>query len=179
MTAARQSAPAVFALGGNLGDRMAALRRAAVRLATVLEAPRVSGVYRTQPEGGADQPFYLNAALVGGTALSPGELLELAQAVEAEAGRERPYPGAARTLDVDVVFAGDAVVDMPGLRIPHPRWSRRDFVVVPLLDIVPDFTDPQTGRTVREVAQAAGWTGDSLPRALMDGGLLHSEASCD
>lgn len=177
MTSTPRSDPVVFALGGNLGDPMAALRRAAVRLASVLEAPRVSGVYRTQPEGGADQPLYLNAALVGGTTLSPGELLELAQAVEADAGRERPHPGAARTLDVDVVFAGDAVVDVPGLRIPHPRWSRRDFVVVPLMDIVPDFTDPETGRTVREVAQAAGWTGGSLPRALMDGGLLLWDAS--
>ena len=177
MTSTPGSSRVVFALGGNLGEPVAALRQAATRLASVLDAPRVSAVYRTAPEGGADQPPYFNAALAGGTTLSPGEVLELVLAVEAEAGRERPYPGAARTLDVDVVFLGDTVVDVPGLRIPHPRWSRREFVVVPLMDIVPDFRDPETGRTVRDVAEAAGWLEGSLPRVLMEGGLFLSEAS--
>jgi 2-amino-4-hydroxy-6-hydroxymethyldihydropteridine diphosphokinase len=132
-----------------------------VRLAAILDGPRVSAVYHTLPEGGADQPRYLNAAVAGGTCLSPRDLLELSQDLEAEAGRERPYPGAPRTLDVDVVFVGDAVVDEPDLRIPHPRWALRDFVVVPLMDIVPDFRDPQSGRTVRDVASAGGWVGSS------------------
>lgn len=168
---------AVFALGGNVGDPLAALRAAVVRLAAVLEAPRVSAVYRTRPEGGADQPCYLNAAVVGGTLLSPRGVLELAQTLEADAGRVRPYQGAPRSLDVDVVFVGDAVVDEPGLRIPHPRWAGRDFVVIPLLDIVPDFLDPESGRTIRDVATAAGWLGMTLPRALEPGDLLALEGS--
>ncbi|HSG09426.1 MAG TPA: 2-amino-4-hydroxy-6-hydroxymethyldihydropteridine diphosphokinase [Longimicrobiales bacterium] len=168
---------AVFALGGNLDDPLATLRVAVGRLAAVLEAPRVSAVYRTRPEGGADQPCYLNATVAGATLLSPREVLGLAQALEADAGRVRPYPGAPRSLDVDVVFLGDTVVDEPGLRIPHPRWAGRDFVVIPLLDIVPDFLDPESGRTVRDVAAAAGWLGMTLPRELEPGDLLALEAS--
>jgi 2-amino-4-hydroxy-6-hydroxymethyldihydropteridine diphosphokinase len=165
MSSVVPSSVAVFALGGNLGEPLMALRAAVTRLATILDLPRVSAVYRTQPEGGADQPGYLNAAVAGGTCLSPREVLKLSQDLEAEAGRERPYPGAPRTLDVDVVFVGDSVVDEPGLRIPHPRWALRDFVVVPLMDIVPDFMDPETGRTVREVAMAAGWVRETLQQA--------------
>jgi len=166
---------AVFALGGNLGEPLSTLRGAAAGLASALEGTQVSAVYRTEPEGGADQPPYLNAAVAGTTGLSPRAVLELARGLEAEAGRRRPYPGAPRTLDVDVVFVGDAVVDEPGLRVPHPRWADRDFVVVPLLDIVPDFVDPETGRTVRSVAEAAGWRERALPVALERGGLLLSE----
>jgi len=165
MSSQAPSSLAVFALGGNLGEPLVALRAAVARLTAILEGPRVSAVYRTLPEGGAEQPGYLNAAVAGGTRLSPRELLRLSQALEAEAGRERPYPGAPRTLDVDVVFLGDAVVDEPDLRIPHPRWARRDFVVVPLMDIVPDFRDPESGRTVRDVATAGGWVGSTLPQA--------------
>ena len=175
MTCAVRSSCAVFALGGNLGEPLGALRAAVASLATVLGAPRVSAVYRTAPEGGADQPCYLNVAVAGTTRLSPREVLDLARVLEAHAGRQRPYPGAPRTLDVDVVFVGDAVVDEPGLRIP--RWAARDFVVVPLMDIVPDFTDPETGRTVRDVAEAAGWIGKTLPREVAKGELLPSEIS--
>jgi 2-amino-4-hydroxy-6-hydroxymethyldihydropteridine diphosphokinase len=154
---------------------MAALRHAACRLAAVLTRPRASAVYRTAPEGGADQPWYLNAAVAGLTTMSPAEALVLARSLEDEAGRTRLYAGAPRTLDVDLVFLGDTVMDEPGLTIPHPRWSDRDFVVVPLLDIVPDLRDPRSGRTVREVARSAGWIGRDLHREADAGVLLSVE----
>ena len=165
----------VFALGGNLGDTLETLRTAAAGLAAILEEPRASAVYRTEAEGGADQPRYLNAAVAGTGSLSPRQALALASETEERAGRERPYRGAPRILDVDVVFVGAAVVDEPGLRVPHPRWSQRDFVVMPLMDIVPDFTDPETGRTVRDAAEAAGWGSGTSPRVVLDAGLLLSE----
>jgi 2-amino-4-hydroxy-6-hydroxymethyldihydropteridine diphosphokinase len=161
-----------FALGANLGDPLGALRVAATRLASALEHPRVSAVYATPPEGDMPQPPYLNAVLVGEGVLGPGEALALARELEREAGRERPYPGAPRTLDVDVLFVGDAVVDTPSLRIPHPRWRTRDFVVVPLLDVAPDLRDPESGDRVRDVARSAGWGPGRFPEVLERGGLL-------
>jgi len=161
-----------FALGANLGDRLDALRRAAARLASNLECAQVSAVYATSPEGGAVQPPYLNAVLVGEGVLDPGEALALAREAEREAGRQRPYPGSPRTLDVDVLFVGDAVVDTPDLRVPHPRWRTRDFVVVPLLDVAPDLRDPEFGDRVRDVAQAAGWGPGRFARVLARGDLL-------
>lgn len=165
-----------FALGANLGDPLRALRAAAARLAAGLEHPAVSAVYETPPEGGVRQPPYLNAVLVGLGALDPGEALALARAAEGAAGRERPYPGAPRTLDVDVLFVGDAVVDTPTLRVPHPRWRTRDFVVVPLLDVAPDLRDPESGESVRDVARSAGWGPARFPEVLPRGGLLRPES---
>jgi len=165
----------VFALGANLGDALGALRSASARLASSLERPEVSAVYRTPPEGDAPQSPYLNAVLMGYGILDPAGALELAREAERDAGRERPYPGAPRTLDVDVLFVGDAVVDMPSLRIPHPRWRSRDFVVVPLLDIAPDLRDPETGDRVRDVARAAGWGPERFLRVVERGGLLSPE----
>lgn len=163
----------VFALGANLGDPLTALRTAARRLSASLANPRVSAVYATEPEEGAQGPSYLNAALAGEGTLTPLEALAMARALEREAGRQRPYPGAPRSLDVDVLFVGDEMVDASGLRVPHSRWSARAFVVVPLLDVAPDLVDPESGRTVRDVARASGWTSARFP-VVMERGLLLS-----
>ena len=165
----------VFGLGANLGDRLTTLRRAALALAEMLEDARASGVYSTPPEGGAEQPGYLNAVVAGEGDASPQEALALARSLERAAGRERPYPGASRTLDVDVLFVGDAVVDTPELRVPHPRWWSRDFVVVPLLDVVPELEDPETGRVVREVASASDWGPGRFPLVAAPGELLRGD----
>lgn len=166
----------VFALGANEGDRLRSLGRAARGLASALSGVRVSAVFATPPEGGADQQAYFNAVVAGEAALSPREALALAGALEAEAGRARPYPGAPRVLDVDVIFVGDLVVDEEDLRVPHPRWRGRDFVVVPLLDVVPDFRDPESGLEVQDVARRSGWDGARFPKVAEQGGLLAVEA---
>lgn len=162
----------VFALGANLGDPLSALHRAVARLAGELRGARVSAVYATPAEGGADQPPYLNAVVAGEGTMTPEGALTLARVLEAEAGRKRPYPGAPRSLDVDVLFVGDHVVHEPHLRLPHPRWRVRDFVVVPLLDVAPDLTDPESGIAVKEVARASGWDGRRFPVVLGPGALL-------
>jgi 2-amino-4-hydroxy-6-hydroxymethyldihydropteridine diphosphokinase len=75
-------------------------------------------------------------------------------------------------LDVDVIFVGGHVVDEPGLHVPHPRWYARDFVVVPLLDVVPEWRDPRTGRTVADVAREAGWEAARFRRVAPAGAWL-------
>ena len=76
-----------------------------------------------------------------------GELL----AIERDAGRERPYAGAARTLDLDLILFGDAIIDEPRLTVPHPRFRERRFVLEPLAEIAPGLQDPVTGRTIAEL----------------------------
>lgn len=164
-----------FALGSNLGDRLLALRDAAHGLAEHLRDPSVSAVWATPPEGGAAGPGFLNAVLVGWSAMTGREALELACGLEARWGRTRPYAGAPRTLDVDVLFVGAQRVDEPDLRIPHPRWRERSFVGIPLLEVAPDLVDPESGSAVSEVAREAGWDASAFTRVLDAGALLNEE----
>ena len=137
----------VIALGSNLGDRRAAIAFAVARLSTFITGLSLSDLIETEPvgEGLQDQPLYLNAVAVGETALRARELLDAILAVEQGYGRERPTPGAARTLDLDLILFGDDVIDDPGLQVPHPRFRDRFFVLGPLAEIAPDLVDPVTG----------------------------------
>ena len=101
--------------------------------------------------GVGDQPRFLNAVAVGRTSLAPRELLETLLTVERDLGRERPYPGAARTVDLDLILYGDLVIDEEGLSVPHPRFRERTFVLEPLVEVAPDWIDPVTGRSIGEL----------------------------
>jgi 2-amino-4-hydroxy-6-hydroxymethyldihydropteridine diphosphokinase len=146
--------PVAIALGSNRGDRVAHLTFAAERLRKLLSDFRLSTLHETEPVGVAAQPRFLNAVAIGTTSLSAGELLQQLLAFEAERGRERPYEGAPRTLDLDMILYGDEVIDEPGLRVPHPRFRDRLFVLEPLAEIAPDWIDPITGATIEALAQA-------------------------
>jgi 2-amino-4-hydroxy-6-hydroxymethyldihydropteridine diphosphokinase len=142
-----------IALGSNLGDRRAAFAFAADRLAAFITGLVVSEAIETEPsgEGLQDQPLYLNAAAVGETSLSPVALLDALLAIEEAYGRERPYPGAPRTLDLDLILLGDARQDSPGLQLPHPRFRERFFVLGPLAEVAPDLVDPVSGLRIWEL----------------------------
>ncbi len=143
------------ALGSNLGDREGYLHSAVGALAPSIHHLRVSTFHDTAPVGVGPQPVFLNAAAVGETSLSARALLDTLLGVERDLGRERPFPGAARTLDLDLILYGDAVIDDgPSLIVPHPRFRERRFVLEPLSEIAPDWRDPVTGRTVEELLRA-------------------------
>jgi 2-amino-4-hydroxy-6-hydroxymethyldihydropteridine diphosphokinase len=148
--------PVAIALGSNLGDRRAAIAFALDRLSRILSNVTLSDIVETDPEGPsgevlAGEPLFLNAVIAGTTALDGRSLLEELQALEREFGRERPYPGAARTLDLDLILVGDEIIDEPGLQVPHPRFRNRFFVLGPLAEIAPDLRDPVTGLRVGEL----------------------------
>ncbi|MCA1559557.1 MAG: 2-amino-4-hydroxy-6-hydroxymethyldihydropteridine diphosphokinase [Acidobacteria bacterium] len=143
----------VIGLGSNLGDRHAALAFAAERLRTLIPTFVLSSLIETEPVGDGlqNQPMYLNAVGVGETALSPRDLLNALMAIEHAYGRERTYPGAARTLDLDLLLFGADVIDEPDLHVPHPRFRERFFVLGPLAELAPDLCDPVTGLRVGEL----------------------------
>lgn len=142
-----------MALGSNLGDREAHLRWAIARLVQPLGPLRVSSFIETPPEGGEDQPSFLNAVVVGESALAPEALLEALHRLEAERGRTRPFHHAPRTLDLDLVLYGDLAVVSSGLTVPHPRFRDRGFVLHPLNEVAPELVDPVTGLTVAELLE--------------------------
>ncbi|HYM24850.1 MAG TPA: 2-amino-4-hydroxy-6-hydroxymethyldihydropteridine diphosphokinase [Vicinamibacterales bacterium] len=145
-------------IGSNLGDRQSHLRFGIYRLSRILDDMRVSNQRKTAPVGAAPdnivQPDFLNAAVVGTTRLTARRLLDALLAIEQERGRERPFPNAPRTLDLDLILYGDAVVDEPGLQVPHPRFRERRFVLEPLAEIAPNLVDPGTGRTIGDLFTA-------------------------
>jgi 2-amino-4-hydroxy-6-hydroxymethyldihydropteridine diphosphokinase len=140
-----------IALGSNVGDRRAHLDFAIGRLRATLGGVKVSSLIETAPEGVGAQPAYLNGVLVGMSREHPRGLLERLQAIEHERGRERPFSGAPRTLDLDLILCGGAVLDEPGLSVPHPRFRERRFVLAPLAEIAPEMVDPVTGLTVADL----------------------------
>ena len=113
---------------------------------------RVSSFHETEPAGvAAPQPLFLNAAVAGESTLSASAVLDALLAIEQSFGRERPYARAPRTLDLDLILYGDAVIETPALTVPHPRFRERLFVLEPLVEVAPDWIDPVTRKTVAEL----------------------------
>ncbi len=149
------SFPACIALGANLGDRRATIDSAFEALATLPATTLVarSDLFETDPVGPIDQPKYLNAAALIHTMLTPRDLLESLLSIELSHARDRDKQQrwGARTLDLDLLLYADAVIDEPGLRVPHPRLCERLFVLEPLAQVAPDTIVPGLGRPVREL----------------------------
>jgi 2-amino-4-hydroxy-6-hydroxymethyldihydropteridine diphosphokinase len=144
--------PVAIALGSNVGDRRAHLDFAVSSLRALLTNLRVSRYHDTVPVGvSGPQALFLNGAAVGETTMSARALLGTLLAMEQERGRERPYPNAPRTLDLDLILFGDEVLDEPDLIVPHPRFRERRFVLEPLAEIAPSLRDPASGSTVGEL----------------------------
>jgi 2-amino-4-hydroxy-6-hydroxymethyldihydropteridine diphosphokinase len=102
-----------------------------------------------------EQPRFLNGVVVGETALSPRVLLDRLLEIEREHGRERPFEGAARTLDLDLILFGSERVREPGLVVPHPRFRERLFVLEPLAELEPHWVDPVSGEAVSVLLRRA------------------------
>jgi 2-amino-4-hydroxy-6-hydroxymethyldihydropteridine diphosphokinase len=149
------SDPVLLGLGANLGDPAAQLARAVELLRAHVDVRRVSSLYRSAAEGYAEQPDFLNLVVAGRTELDARALLAAAQGVERALGRERSFPNAPRTLDVDLLAHGDRVLASPGLVLPHPRLHLRGFVLHPLVEVAPDWRHPVLERTARELLASA------------------------
>lgn len=148
---------AVLGLGSNVGDREAQLRRAVQFLGreNSVRLVAASSPYETPPlDVPEPQGDFLNQVVVVSTRRSALGLLKLCQEIEAVLGRPADHAaGAPRTMDIDLITYGSLVLDSPDLVLPHPDYTRRKFVLVPLAEVLPAFRDPLTGRTIQRLLE--------------------------
>lgn len=134
-------------LGGNVGDAVGTVRAAIEALSRLPGARllRASRLYRTPAWGVREQADFINAVALLETSLGPRALLERMLDIERSFGRERNERWGPRVLDLDLLLHGDAVIDEPGLRVPHPHLHERAFALLPLLEVSPDAMIPRRG----------------------------------
>ena len=154
----RQRVTAYVALGANLGDARQRVLQAfdALALLPSTQLTKRSHLYRSAPHE-AQGPDFCNAVACIDTGLTAPDLLNALQAIENQAGRSRPYLHAPRTLDLDLLFYGDAQMFSPRLTVPHPRWHERAFVLFPLADVWPERVRPE------DLTRSAGQGIERLP----------------
>ncbi len=141
-----------LSLGSNIGDRQANLNAALDLLrAAGVEIPRLSSIYETEPREVRHQPWFLNMAAEARTRLFPLQLLHVIQRIEKRLGRTRLVVKGPRTIDIDILLFGNAIVNTPQLRIPHPALAERRFVLEPLAELAPDLRHPLTRDSVAEM----------------------------
>jgi 2-amino-4-hydroxy-6-hydroxymethyldihydropteridine diphosphokinase len=145
-----------LSLGSNIGDRARNLQAALEQLAAPdLRVMRTSPAYETEPVEYTAQRWFLNLVVEAGTELLPMQLLLRIGRVERALGRVRTIPKGPRTIDIDILFYGRTIVRSARLEIPHPRMAERRFVLAPMADLAPDLRHPVTGKTIREMLEAA------------------------
>jgi 2-amino-4-hydroxy-6-hydroxymethyldihydropteridine diphosphokinase len=143
-----------FLLGSNLGDRNIYLKEARVLLEEkVGKEIRCSSVYETQSWGVADLPDYLNQVIETETDLEPTLILKKTQAIEEKLHRERTKKWDSRTIDIDILFYGDVIINSTKLIIPHPQLHNRMFTLAPLDELIPDFVHPILKKTIHSLKQ--------------------------
>ncbi|MBC5815369.1 MAG: 2-amino-4-hydroxy-6-hydroxymethyldihydropteridine diphosphokinase [Candidatus Eremiobacteraeota bacterium] len=132
---------AAIAIGSNLGNPAQNVRKAISALRGVGDLTAVSRLYRSEPWGEENQPQFINAVVLISTTLEPRELLTALQEIEREMGRTPTYKWGPRIIDLDIVYYDDISVDEPDLKIPHPHFRERSFVLVPLAEIDSRYAD--------------------------------------
>lgn len=144
-----------ISLGSNMGHREELLKKALQRIERFMPVQAASSLYETEPVGYEAQGWFLNMVIQGSTRLFPEVLLERLQAVEADLGRQRAIANGPRTMDIDILFYGNAVIAAEQLTVPHPRLHERAFVLRPLAEIAPALEHPVLHETVAALLSRA------------------------
>ncbi|HET9233242.1 MAG TPA: 2-amino-4-hydroxy-6-hydroxymethyldihydropteridine diphosphokinase [Candidatus Eisenbacteria bacterium] len=136
--------PVFVGLGSNVGPRERHLEAAVHALSAMPDTrlDRVSSIYETEPVGDPRQPAFLNAVARIASGLSPESTLEELRRIESDHGRRATGRGGARTIDLDLLYHGERVIRRPGLSVPHPWIADRLFVLIPMVEIAPEWVDP-------------------------------------
>ena len=154
-----------IALGTNLGDRSANLDSAQASLPPAVNILSSSPVYETPPWGYLRQSSFLNQVVKCETHLTPEELLDYLKAIEKRLGRKPTFLYGPRTIDLDILFYDDLVLETSSLTIPHPRLDERAFVLVPFANLDSDMIHPVSGKSIRELLENVDISGVELSRA--------------
>ena len=153
-------------LGSNLGDKGANIQKALVSLERWgIKILRSSKIYETEPVGFKEQPWFYNLAACAETKMVPEEVLKAISAIEQALGRQREQPGGPRKIDIDILFYDDLVIDMEGLKIPHPRMQERNFVLVPMEEIAAELIHPVLRKKVADLLKECSDTAIVRPIA--------------
>ncbi|WP_349314166.1 2-amino-4-hydroxy-6-hydroxymethyldihydropteridine diphosphokinase [Chitinophaga sp. MM2321] len=143
---------AILLIGGNLGDRTRNLQQAVQLIAANAgNIVKISSLYQTAPWGSVDQPDYLNQGIQISTEMDALTLLHTLLEIERKIGRIRQEKWGSRVIDIDLIFFNDEKIALPELKIPHPQMQHRQFVLVPLQEIIPDYVHPVLHKTVDEL----------------------------
>ena len=139
-------------LGSNLGDRKEYLSMACNQLRSeAVREFRASSIYKSEPLLKMPQPKFFNMVVCGLTVLSPQELLKKCQQIEISLGRVQRERWGCREIDIDILSYGNRIIDNDGLVIPHPEIENRSFVLMPMLELSPDWFHPETGIKIKEL----------------------------
>ncbi|QPJ63028.1 MAG: 2-amino-4-hydroxy-6-hydroxymethyldihydropteridine diphosphokinase [Candidatus Nitronauta litoralis] len=140
-------------LGSNLKQPAHNLYTAFVALSKIegMYSPLLSPLYKTSPFGVQDQPDFINAIAQFQTTLEPRTVLNALLDIEIKMGRVRKEKWGPRLIDLDLLFFGDQTIDEDGLKVPHPGIAERDFVLIPMMDIAPDWIHPTYAKSISEL----------------------------
>ncbi len=142
----------VLSLGGNVGDvKQSFMRSIDFLKKEVGEVVLISPIYQTKAWGVENQPDFLNQVLVLNSKLNPQKVLEKCLDIELRLGRVRKQKWFERNIDIDMLFYNDEIIDSPNLTIPHPYVHKRNFVLYPLADVLPNFKHPLLGESMEEL----------------------------
>ena len=151
----------VLSLGGNIGDvKETFITAISLLIEEVGEISLISPLYKTKAWGVEDQPDFFNQVLVLNSDLEPKELLKGCMEIELKLGRVRKQKWYERTVDIDILFFNEEIIETSNLTIPHMYIHKRNFVLFPLVDIIPDFKHPLLGKSMEELKKESK---DELP----------------
>ena len=145
---------AIVAIGTNLGDKKENIKTAIKKMELYgIKVTKQGKLYKTKPYGYTEQPIFLNTAVEVETALSPKELLKALLKIEKEMGRVRKIHWGPRTIDLDIIFFDELVINEENLKVPHPDMQNREFVLKPVCDIEPCWVHPVFCETVKTLLE--------------------------
>lgn len=146
-----------LSLGSNLGDKKKNISRALAFLSDEgVKILQLSSLYKTQPVGYSDQPWFYNQVVEVGTRLNPYDLLGVIKRIELKLKRQPAVPDGPRTLDIDILLAEKSIIQTKKLIIPHPRLDKRNFILTPLKELSPDTFHPVLRQKIRDLLKKSG-----------------------